>query len=313
MRLINKYISYAQSNGLKKAFQEALKRILGIEKHDAAIQSLYYYLNHMVDITQLPPTKDEGLRNVQIGDSLLLGIFDKICRKHGINYWIDFGTLLGFVRHKGFIPWDDDTDVSMLREDYSHFIDLCNNDFEQYGIDIIEYPGCYGIGYKHKETGIWMDVFPRDKYGITMSFDEEVEVLKNKIEKYKKKYGIPKDVVSPDVLAQRREKQIGLGNSNHNILYMSLEFFLPKCVCDDDEWVFPLKRGEFEGVELNIPNNVDAVLSHYYGQNYMSFPQSGLEHHDQGRGPLSTWAKKTGTDMQEILKSLKECYHSIEG
>lgn len=64
------------------------------------------------------------LRKVQLRLLDILIEIDKICRKHDIKYWIDFGTLLGAVRHGGFIPWDDDIDVTMPIEDYHRFLEI---------------------------------------------------------------------------------------------------------------------------------------------------------------------------------------------
>ena len=74
--------------------------------------------------------KKEQLRSLQKTELELLVEFDRICRKHHITYSIDGGTLLGAVRHKGFIPWDDDADVILNRWEYEKFIKIVDQELD---------------------------------------------------------------------------------------------------------------------------------------------------------------------------------------
>ena len=105
---------------------------------------------------------------------------DRICKKHGIKYDMDGGTLLGAVRHKGFIPWDDDFDVGMKRCEYEKFLKACEKelDAEKYTLQTFKnrdyafaFSKIHLNGTELKEEfskdadvhrGIFLDVFPYD-------------------------------------------------------------------------------------------------------------------------------------------------------
>lgn len=68
--------------------------------------------------------KRKNLRACQLKQLSILKQIDAICKKHDIPYWLDGGTLLGAIRHDGFIPWDDDIDIAMMLDDYKRFLDI---------------------------------------------------------------------------------------------------------------------------------------------------------------------------------------------
>ena len=65
---------------------------------------------------------------------LVMDVIDNFCRHNGIRYFITAGTLIGALRHKGYIPWDDDIDVVILRDDYDRFIDMFKNFSDRYKV-----------------------------------------------------------------------------------------------------------------------------------------------------------------------------------
>lgn len=69
---------------------------------------------------------DELLRKCQLANTEVLKRFIEVCKKHNLKYYAYCGTLLGAVRHKGFIPWDDDIDVAMFRYDFNKFLDVAH-------------------------------------------------------------------------------------------------------------------------------------------------------------------------------------------
>lgn len=105
---------------------------------------------------------------------------DKICKKHNLKYFLVYGSLLGAVRHNGFIPWDDDLDIAMLRDDYEKFLKiakqelispytLCESRYEYRYTNVFAKIFKTDTKYSSKilakklsQKGLWVDIFPID-------------------------------------------------------------------------------------------------------------------------------------------------------
>lgn len=117
----------------------------------------------------------EQLKKIQLE---ILDVVTQFCDANGIRYWLDSGTLLGAIRHKGYIPWDDDVDLGMLREDYERFLSIFNKSNDRYrAVSLENDPKFYlpftkvcdttTVLYEPDEKGfklhINVDVFPYDR------------------------------------------------------------------------------------------------------------------------------------------------------
>lgn len=241
------------------------------------------------DLSKYNP-EGSTLRKAQLRMLDMLIEIDKICRKHNIPYWIDYGTLLGAVRHRGFIPWDDDLDIAVMRDDFHRLKkilkrELPDNMVYQDSTNEWNLPLLFGkvrdvnsyfeeeYTYKLKYKGIFVDIFPMEKVP-SMKWKTKLDywyghcfrAIHNFTDRKDKLKSICAMPFAWFMLQATRlcnrfspSRQIahvyGLGAYN--------------CFSMDD--VFPVKRMSFEDIEVCVPNNPDAVLTALYGD-YMQIP-----------------------------------------
>lgn len=117
----------------------------------------------------------EELKQLQIE---ILDVVHAFCIKHNINYWLDCGTLLGAVRHKGYIPWDDDIDIGMLRSDYDKFMRLFNEENKRYQFLCPELNDDYSYG-AGKVVDTQTVLYEPDKNGRKLAVNIDVFVYDN--------------------------------------------------------------------------------------------------------------------------------------
>lgn len=243
----------------------------------------YYYKKNNVDITTLP--KAEGqTRDIQLANLAIFKEFDYVCKKNGLQYWLDFGALLGAVRHKGFIPWDDDIDVGMLREDYERLIEIFNRDTRNKDLYAEYYqetnrPYIVIIKIRHKFCrSLFVDVFPYEFYNV-VSTSNEIKNFK-KIFQNAKKHAQEICYVTDDIsetlkkLDENREKYIFKNRKKQNndyIIYGDFNHTTGSFIYENDTF-FPLKEIEFEGSKFSCPNKYLEIMSDIYGD-YMKYPK----------------------------------------
>jgi lipopolysaccharide cholinephosphotransferase len=299
---------------IKKRIIDKLRYELGITKLEQEKESLYFLLNNCIDITRIPPTKNYNLRMLQKCDTMLLAIFDKLCKKHNLKYWLHWGTLLGAVRHRGFIPWDDDIDIAMPRADYNKVIPSMKAEIEDFGLSL-EYSPMHPLrglilSYKKENTGIWVDIFPLD----TCITDRNVNKLFDKMRHYRSFFWEHKYMSEEELMNKKNEILGSLPKGDINYFMPALEVWKGAWNCTAYEYssVYPLKTMQFEDFEFNVPSRPDLYLKKSFGNNYMHFPHLAINNHGQNsETPFSERNKESNTNMENVYSFLKNIYNEI--
>lgn len=243
----------------------------------------YQYKKDKIDITKVPPAQGL-LRDIQLANLALLKELAYVCEKNNFKYILDAGTLLGAVRHSRFIPWDDDIDILMFREDYEKIVSAFKNTTRNSDI-YAEYHrdkdtnSQYFIKIKHKKCPfLGVDIFPLDSYGKHLSLKEQL-IATNKICKILKhlKKEIAPNISNKEtktILTKTMKEKILLSSTNENgdfvygvdFVHKLKNWFL------DRDIVLPLRKIQFEDSKYTTVNKPKEFLKNIYGD-YMKYPK----------------------------------------
>lgn len=228
----------------------------------------------------------------------IMTVFDTICAENGLRYYLFYGTMLGALRHKGFIPWDDDADVVMPRSDYERLLGLprekipagyflqtpYSEKFGRFTFAKLRKDGTACICEEHRHIrmhqGVFVDIFPFDEpargcrlamWLIPRFFDRLTAFSSARLPRglgwLKPIQFVWMRVFPPSYFARLANVAVKM-LSGHAGYYMN-----PLCpvrsACEKQGWdkgLFdPPRRVPFEDREFNIPAKAEALLAHKYG------------------------------------------------
>lgn len=256
-----------------------------------------------------PVDKELTLRELQLQTLNLMEDIHRFCVDNGIRYSIFSGTLLGAVRHKGFIPWDDDADIVMTRPDFDRFCKTFSsksNRIIYYGndrsaiacfarvVDVTKTKYWAERPWTRQDTGIWVDIFSIDGIGYSISHFESryyaMQRLKSIVYKFRREnhFIIPEDT-RWDIFKTYLAKILSINGVVPSVVTRLMVRNISKYVYDESEKVSEYTSFvgtpkvydktdfeeyilyDFEGKQFYGIANYDKVLSTLYG-NYMQLP-----------------------------------------
>ena len=243
----------------------------------------------MEDLSKYNP-EGSTLRKAQLRMLEILKIVDKICRKNNIPYFLESGTLLGAVRHGGYIPWDDDIDISVFLSDYSRLRKALQEQlpstmvFQDTTTDA-NYPMLiakvrdtesyieedYSAKLKHK--GLYIDIFPLEKIPC-WKWKQFLDYIYGHCGRALHNYYSSKDKVLSALIFPFAKVLILLTRLINKLIptdNVSFQYGRKTYVQYNLKDIFPLKEMSFEGYSFFVPHNPDALLKECFGD-YMQIP-----------------------------------------
>ena len=244
----------------------------------------------MEDLSHYNP-EGSTLRRAQLRMLEILKVVDDICTKHGIQYTLDGGTLIGAVRHGGFIPWDDDIDINVTREDLAKLRKILPRElpshlvYQDYFTDPY-YPTLIAkvrerdsymyeelCTDKLKEKGIFIDIIPIEEVP-NLAWKAKLDYWYGHCLRGIHHYADTKDTILSWIVlpfAWGLTALTRLTNKFRRIDQLAHVYGFQAYGALQKKDYYPIKRMSFEGFQACVPNNPDAVLTALFGD-YMQIP-----------------------------------------
>lgn len=286
------------------------------------------------------------LRDIQLLYVELLRFIDNICKKYDMEYTLIYGTLLGGIRHKGFIPWDDDCDILMMRSDFNKMMEILPKEIKKHEFfkenctltRLINHEENYYTEFHDAyDTEIGHDVF-FEQPGLGKSTFLQIGWLKpmvkldifpfdyvkeESIDYYNKnylghKYYFKKLYYEEDFSFEKefneRYEKLGLTPNKTEYIGEGIDAtYIEDFGVIPSDMIFPTKTTEFEGYDLKIPNKSIELLKLWYGENYMDIPSDIVMHHySEYNQTLFETQEELDNEFKKVIDYLREINDNFE-
>ena len=304
-----------------------------IERSREFSESLFWFQNSRPGETMgetkrrvfmdMPNWGDEVAMRQQ-GGNYLLKCLKRICEKHSVSFWLSSGTLLGAVRHKGFIPWDDDLDVCMMREDVERLKKILEG-YPEFRLEATysndKYRGWQIMRFmlKAEKSPFFVDVFIHDYAGNSQMAPEElwnkIQAVRSETDRHLAELPLSKAYWA-DFVREQGDREL------LDKVFQEMMARLPKVESEDYIYrsidnaspasaqlmpcfrIMPFCMVEFEGDSYSAPKDCDWYLRTWYGD-YMTIPADIRSH-----GHTEMWERCRGY-AEEYLEKLKTLVENI--